>query len=184
MKDLLRETFLGKTLRLVSGKRLLLYPEEYSSFIIPEAYKVNPESVPDTPADAKALNYARESKDEEIGLKGAETFEMQNRADEKAGEYTIVDCESTYWPLNYAQSRTGYGPNDPENPRNWSFGKKSFVTGVLCLLTCAVYGGSSIITAVSLGARALRNAESDYRDGLRSYSNFSWPTETQCRWSL
>lgn len=95
MKDLLRDTFLGKTLRLVSGKRLLRYPEESSSFIIPEVYKVNADSVPDTPADNKALNYARESKDEEIGLKGAEAFEMQNRADEKAGEYTIVDCKST-----------------------------------------------------------------------------------------
>ena len=104
MKDLLRETFLGKSLRLLSGKRLLRYPEEYSSFVVPEYYKVNPSiALPDTPADVKGLNYSRESKDEEIGLRNADDIEMKARTEEKAGEYTIVDCESTYWPLDHAQ---------------------------------------------------------------------------------
>lgn len=37
--------------------------------------------------------------------------------------------------------------NDPQNPRNWSFGKKIFVTFQICLLTTAVYMGSAIYTA-------------------------------------
>lgn len=37
--------------------------------------------------------------------------------------------------------------NDAQNPRNWSFGKKIFVTFQICLLTTAVYMGSAIYTA-------------------------------------
>jgi len=39
------------------------------------------------------------------------------------------------------------GPNDPENPLNWSMGKKFFVTFEICLLTFGVYIGSAIYTA-------------------------------------
>lgn len=39
-----------------------------------------------------------------------------------------------------------YGPNDPQNPLNWSQPKKVFVTALLCYLTFAVYAGSSIVT--------------------------------------
>lgn len=39
-----------------------------------------------------------------------------------------------------------YGPDDPENPVNWSQLKKSWVTFNLCYLTFAVYMGSSIVS--------------------------------------
>ncbi|KAL9070950.1 MAG: hypothetical protein Q9157_005644 [Trypethelium eluteriae] len=38
-------------------------------------------------------------------------------------------------------------PNDPANPRNWSIGKKFFVTFEICFLTMSVYIGSAIYTA-------------------------------------
>lgn len=38
------------------------------------------------------------------------------------------------------------GPNDPDNPLNWSMARKSFVTGLLCLLTFSVYMDSAIYT--------------------------------------
>ncbi len=37
-----------------------------------------------------------------------------------------------------------YGPDDHENPLNWSPFKKAFVTFCLCLITISVYMGSSI----------------------------------------
>ncbi|ETI20214.1 hypothetical protein G647_08248 [Cladophialophora carrionii CBS 160.54] len=40
-----------------------------------------------------------------------------------------------------------YGPDDPENPLNWSSFTKAAVTFQLCFLTFAVYVGSSIYTA-------------------------------------
>lgn len=39
-----------------------------------------------------------------------------------------------------------YGPEDRENPRNWSVTKKCFVTFNLCILTFSIYMGSSIVT--------------------------------------
>lgn len=38
------------------------------------------------------------------------------------------------------------GPDDPDNPQNWSMPRKAFVTGLLCLLTFSVYMGSAIYT--------------------------------------
>ncbi|KAK2626858.1 hypothetical protein QTJ16_004033 [Diplocarpon rosae] len=42
---------------------------------------------------------------------------------------------------------TWFGDNDPENPLNWSTGKKVFVTAMICLLTFSVYIGSAIYSA-------------------------------------
>ncbi|PWN34545.1 MFS general substrate transporter [Meira miltonrushii] len=39
-----------------------------------------------------------------------------------------------------------YDDQDPENPKNWTFGRKILVTLAICFLTFSVYGGSSIIT--------------------------------------
>ena len=36
------------------------------------------------------------------------------------------------------------GPEDPDNPLNWSSGKKSLVVSQMMLLTCATYMGASI----------------------------------------
>ncbi|SNX82189.1 probable FLR1 - Putative H+ antiporter involved in multidrug resistance [Melanopsichium pennsylvanicum] len=38
------------------------------------------------------------------------------------------------------------GPDDPDNPQNWSMPRKAFVNGLLCLLTFSVYMGSAIYT--------------------------------------
>lgn len=43
------------------------------------------------------------------------------------------------------------GPDDPENPLNWSMGKKFFVTFEICLLTFSVYIGSAIYSAGEMG---------------------------------
>ncbi|KAG8164622.1 hypothetical protein KVR01_004897 [Diaporthe batatas] len=40
-----------------------------------------------------------------------------------------------------------YGPDDPENPQNWSNAKKFFVTFEICFLTFSVYIGSAIYSA-------------------------------------
>ncbi|KAI9714814.1 MAG: hypothetical protein M1820_000103 [Bogoriella megaspora] len=39
-----------------------------------------------------------------------------------------------------------YDTADSQNPQNWSFGKKLFVLGLICLYTLAVYMGSAIYT--------------------------------------
>jgi len=44
-----------------------------------------------------------------------------------------------------------YGDKDPENPQNWSFFKKCWVTGQICLLTIGIYIGSAIFTSGEQG---------------------------------
>ncbi|GAA5830956.1 hypothetical protein JCM5353_004453 [Sporobolomyces roseus] len=43
------------------------------------------------------------------------------------------------------------GPDDPENPQNFSRGKKLFISGQVCLMTFSVYLGASLITASETG---------------------------------
>lgn len=40
-----------------------------------------------------------------------------------------------------------HGPDDPDNPKNWSRNKKFFVTFEICFLTFSIYIGSAIFTA-------------------------------------
>ncbi|GAC71391.1 synaptic vesicle transporter SVOP and related transporters [Moesziomyces antarcticus T-34] len=47
-----------------------------------------------------------------------------------------------------------YDDADPENPRNWSSGKKAFVTFLIGLLTFGVYSGSAIYTPSIPGVMA------------------------------
>lgn len=102
MKELLRETFLGKTLRLISARHLLQYPEESSSFTIPNQYASQPlGNPPDTPSDLKALHYGLGTYDESTALKGQD-IEMETRTKdlEKRDEgFVIVDCRSalSHW---------------------------------------------------------------------------------------
>jgi len=141
MKELFRETFLGKTLRLLPG-HLLRYPEEEPSFIVPHAYLSSDHVVPDTPTQLKGLNYGTQSQDEETGLKDSQGIEMRTKEEEKHSEFVVVDCRFhfTVSSSRLMETLLGYGPTDSENPRNWTSGKKSFVTGVLwCVLAVAQY---------------------------------------------
>ncbi|KAF8865556.1 MFS general substrate transporter [Acephala macrosclerotiorum] len=46
----------------------------------------------------------------------------------------------------YAHLVTWQGPDDPENPQNWSSNRKLLVTSQICILNFAVYVGSAIYT--------------------------------------
>lgn len=75
--------------------------------------------------------------DEEMAARDVEGHpEELDKALENAkaelGNYILVDWD---------------GEDDPENPRNWSFGKRNFVLFQICLLTFSVYIGSAIYTA-------------------------------------
>ncbi|ORY82557.1 major facilitator superfamily domain-containing protein [Protomyces lactucae-debilis] len=70
-------------------------------------------------------------------------------------ELTDADDTSSHGPLEHRPAHhdtergkdvnlVTFEENDPENPLNWSTGKKSFVTAMLCLLTISIYMGSAI----------------------------------------
>ncbi|EXJ61877.1 hypothetical protein A1O7_02307 [Cladophialophora yegresii CBS 114405] len=63
-------------------------------------------------------------------------------------------------PISFTNSADGtilvdwYTTDDPDNPQNWSQGKKMFVLVQICLYTFAMYGGSSIYVVSEGGVMA------------------------------
>lgn len=164
--DTLRESLFGQTMRFLTGDRVFLYPEErdpqvwYSYInsvkssnlaiygnINPDPVDVTPPSfippaqitgshthVDEVPLEALEIprpalpgNESRDSLATQV-----DPFE-QNRKKEKIE----INYEKDALLIDFAE-------NDPANPYNWSLGKRSFITGLLCLLTVAIYIGSAI----------------------------------------
>ncbi|KAK9375806.1 major facilitator superfamily domain-containing protein [Lipomyces chichibuensis] len=121
--DIVRSSFFGELVHSASGGRLFQFPDQQPGFKFSADEVHDPTvSTPESENDEK-----RSSKDEESSrgtTRGPEDAETGKEA-------TLVD-----W----------YGPDDPENPQNWPFRRKIFVMLQLCLLTTALYMGSSIYT--------------------------------------
>lgn len=159
MADLFRDTVAGQLLRLVTGRRILQYPEERDSSIW-QKY-LNPE---------KSANMAMYGSTEPPSSEKREEVERgESSSDERrptpernspshSSSSTTVDDENV---VVNTLSKTAvdpekgrdvhivdwYGPDDPDNPQNWSSFKKIWVTFEICLLTFSVYIGSAIYTA-------------------------------------
>ncbi|KAJ5151363.1 synaptic vesicle transporter [Penicillium canariense] len=141
MKEIIRDSAFGKLLRIVSGTALLPYPEE-TDHLTWRTYVQKS-------AGAEPYETTVETSDAEFS--------------ESYGLYTVVS-QASYrsrrrpplrtalaGPWRGAQGKTpviiGWGgPDDSENPQNWSFGKKMFVSTLIWLLTFSVYIGSAIYT--------------------------------------
>ncbi|ORY60831.1 MFS transporter [Pseudomassariella vexata] len=148
MKELVHDTIFSHCLRFFTGGRVFKYPEEVDSSIWRKY--MNAEKTSNIALHGQTSSTERasepgisEGQDElpdspvssatEMGHDTVINGDPIRRVDpEKAPDYYIVD-----W----------YGPNDPENPRNWSRPKKFFVTFEICFLTFSVYIGSAIYTA-------------------------------------
>ncbi len=126
MRDLLRETALGHTIRVLggqAGKRLLPYPEEVPGFVLP----INPPfPSPSSSQTATGANSRAPST-----LVGDEEAQLGDKLEK------VVD---TPLPPSNVTVVGWYGEDDPANPQNWSAKKKAVVMIPLCLLTFAVSG--------------------------------------------
>ncbi|KAJ5594197.1 uncharacterized protein N7459_000405 [Penicillium hispanicum] len=141
--ETLRDTAFGKLVRLFSRYRWMQYPEEQDSSIWPEYLK--------TETEAKEIHSTPDP-------------DRKNQEDlEACGLYTAMSqCSTRSSPISVASTlhdgKTGSsqdnqplviswrGPDDPENPQNWSLPKKALVSGLIWLLTFAIYVGSAIYT--------------------------------------
>ncbi|KAI0482647.1 MFS transporter [Xylariaceae sp. FL0804] len=136
--ELLRDTVAGHALRLLTGGRVLKYPEEVDPSVW-ERYvhaeksanmaRFGETAAPTPPGGESSTTSSATHVDPQAVVHGQPVRSIDS---EKGKDYFIVD-----W----------YGPHDPENPRNWSRMKKFFVTFQICFLTFSVYIGSAIYTA-------------------------------------
>lgn len=144
MSDLIRDAPVGQMIRWATKNRYLQYPEEkdssmYERFINNEksgnmARYGQPNPPEDKEDDQSRTRHNSESSGRTLRGEDATVNEASGKPvdPEKGKDVTLVD----WW-----------GPNDPENPINWSQPKKTFVAFQICLLTTSIYIGSSIYSA-------------------------------------
>ncbi|KAL0574441.1 hypothetical protein V5O48_007504, partial [Marasmius crinis-equi] len=169
MKDLVRDAVIGQIINYLSGGRLLSYPEQKPEYQVPARYlstsRLSPAST--------AAGIISETKHESLTEKKHES--QLNGGSDSA---TVVDhapLAPTHRPGSAEDSNTltdatanpskdpeqgqdaflvdWDGPNDPDNPKNWSSFKKGFVAFEISLLTFSVYIGSAIFTPSFPGVR-------------------------------
>ncbi|QSZ28972.1 hypothetical protein DSL72_003481 [Monilinia vaccinii-corymbosi] len=170
MSELIRDTTLGEILRLVTGRRILKYPEEeegggggeevglgdrekgdvtFRRRYLHERKTRNAKDhgdCDDLPVKSDDVggggggDHRREGHEQEQEQGGLSTDRRESRDDYVNQQNGGLDVMIVDWDQSL-------GANDPENPQNWSSGRKFFVTFLICLLTFAVYIGSAIYTA-------------------------------------
>ncbi|KAJ4380443.1 GTPase-activating protein [Didymella sp. IMI 355093] len=143
--DLIRDSPFGHIVRLVTRNKVFQYPEEkdpnlWKKYVNQEksGYVAHHGDTSPPEEDVEELRQARGVRDRE-GSESSQTEvgDEYNHASgvridqEKGKDQHVID-----W----------YGPDDPQNPRNWSRGKRFFVTFEICFLTFSVYIGSAIYT--------------------------------------
>ncbi|RDW61946.1 hypothetical protein BP6252_11379 [Coleophoma cylindrospora] len=133
----IRGTSLGQLLRLISNGKILRYPEEDDSSLYASSLVKSIASQTEGPIDERERQQHRNTLHEQQG-----TIEDPEPCYRQSNPLRIV-CKSN--------NVEWYGPDDPENPTNWSSVKKLFVTCQLCFLNLVVYMGSSIYSSGELG---------------------------------
>jgi len=147
MKDIIRDSTVGQVINSVSGGRYLPYADQRSDYAIPTRFllpsstsKTEIASVHDKNIPAEPVTSADASRRTSNSLTRLNSPEESFVQDQEKGE---VKKET----LVYDPYLVGWtSDDDPENPRNWSFGKRAFTSFAISFLTFSVYIGSAIYT--------------------------------------
>ncbi|EKM57364.1 uncharacterized protein PHACADRAFT_93065 [Phanerochaete carnosa HHB-10118-sp] len=161
---LIRDAFVGDVLYHLSRHRLFQHREDRQDFTIPtpprsvgsiksgsssrSILEITTVAEPERPVDEESQLPRVDS--EQVTIAICEPSEEQRPARQKILEVEEGDLAKQKEKAPVLQEITEsrivewYGPNDPEDPQNWSIVKKSFITFQICLLTFSVYIGSAI----------------------------------------
>ncbi|KAK9369213.1 major facilitator superfamily domain-containing protein [Lipomyces kononenkoae] len=127
MLDIIRSSFGGEIIHLLSGGRLLRYPDQQPGFVVPSSFA---DPVKDDVIPLSAIN-----NDNEAALKLPEE-KLESGSDSVAS--SAASTLSSDFVVDW------YGTDDPENPRNWSDRRKLLIVAEICFLTFSVYIGSAM----------------------------------------
>ncbi|KAL7783170.1 major facilitator superfamily domain-containing protein [Trichoderma afarasin] len=121
--SLIRDSAIGILIRTFSNHKLLKYPEEQEGFVLPAQYssRGHQSAVSVLPSSSRGTK---------VNLEG--TSEPSSGSEDSNKKTVFV---------------TWYSDQDPENPQNWSNGRKIWVSTLLFIYTVAAYMGASIYTA-------------------------------------
>lgn len=149
MADFFRDTTFGQTVRLLSGKRLFLRPEEKPGYVLPPEYQ---------------LLLKNEEESAARGASPASTFQ-NNDADVEAHRSSLdadgIELHKTksvpIAPVKTSDSTIlvdWYSTDDAANPQNWSTGKRAWVAIVMSLYTMIAYMAGSLYATSEPGIQA------------------------------
>ncbi|KAK9464987.1 major facilitator superfamily domain-containing protein [Lipomyces arxii] len=145
MWDIVRSSFGGEIIHFLSGGRLFQYPDQKPGFVIPKKFGAS------TSAEDifKLTEFVSGGHNVHHGQEDIPDADLENNKlaskmelDDGSTAETAAD-EKTLSPEYIVD---WYGPDDPENPHNWSLKKKLFVIFEISWLTVAVYAGSAMYT--------------------------------------
>jgi len=143
--DLIRDSPFGHVVRLVTRNKCFQYPEEKdpslwkkyvnqekSGYVAHHGNTSPPEEESGELRRARGMREREGSESEQTEVGDEYNYASGVRVDQEKGkDHHVVDWD---------------GPDDPQNPRNWSRAKRFFVTFEICFLTFSVYIGSAIYT--------------------------------------
>ncbi|BAE56292.1 unnamed protein product [Aspergillus oryzae RIB40] len=132
--ETIRDSTFGKLVRVFTRNRLLRYPEEVNPALWTECLKPEP-SVKDEEAATLA-----DTEEDTFGLYAV--MSQASRASRRLNSIASTAGVDRGTPLLVDWR----GPDDPENPQNWSTTKKLLVSSQIWMLTFAIYIGSAIYT--------------------------------------
>lgn len=174
MADIIRDAPLGQVIRWVTRKKYLQFPEERAGFDYPYCDPAACQPVSENARPTVQHRSASSTSADTVGLEKAETVRSTASRPTRPGlerhatttrtslarALTLQDLEIQFTQASLAKPPTQpivpektadgiilvdwYTTDDPENPQNWSFGKKLFVACQIYLYTLAVYMGSAI----------------------------------------
>ncbi|OCK86379.1 benomyl/methotrexate resistance protein [Lepidopterella palustris CBS 459.81] len=155
MFDLIRDSAFGHLVRLASGNKYFQYPEERDLSVWKKF--VHKEKSGNFAHHGHVGPHGDDSDSDDQPVQGLGGVRTRNSVSSDSSKTELPDDSYTY---NIASGvrvdpEKGrdihivdwFGPDDPDNPKNWSQRKKFFVTFEICLLTFSVYIGSAIYSA-------------------------------------
>jgi DHA1 family multidrug resistance protein-like MFS transporter len=170
MKDLFRDSVVGQVINYFSGGRLLPYADQLPGYEIPERYLLDRKTVEDVePNPGQFLKSPPTTSSTSLPPSGPHppsNTSTRTLAQKSpiARPLTLEDGKPAYeddvtaakLQAELSEKSNPYlvewdGPNDPDNPKNWSPFKRGFVALSISLLTFSVYIGSAIYTSSEIG---------------------------------
>ncbi|CAN6629736.1 fluconazole resistance protein 1 [Trichomonascus vanleenenianus] len=145
-----RDSFWGRLIYHLSGKKLLIHPEEEPGYVIPDKYlggnvatEVSIEKSSRPPSEHQKNTGPVE--EAVLARTGTITTVRSLPSDHNENENDNSKQESSDGSDEYIMV-TWEGDNDPENPYNWALWKKVVFILQIGILTVSIYMGSSIYT--------------------------------------
>ncbi len=156
---------MGQAIRWLSKNQWLQYPEEKADFTLPEqigalvrrpsAARANSQAEETSPDSSLPSGNSLDSVDDDTEnlrrVRTSASIWSEPYGKERFAAEQRLDIERTKTiPIIPQTTRDGiilvdwYTTDDPENPRNWSTSKKSFIVFVICAYTWVTYVAGSV----------------------------------------